>query len=137
MMKPASASPFKVIQAQVVLGALEVWLDVPARAAQFEATRFGRRTMQVSEVVGIGLGVTRRPIDHQPGFFRFVPVLAQTMLQVNLAPSQAGTLPSPVGRLPRTGLPWWRCKTGDDLCQGTGRRGVGGQGIAAALTFAY
>src|SRR5216684_344232 len=124
MMKPAPASPFKVIQAQVVLGALKVLFDVPTRAAQFQATRFGGRTMQVSEVVVIGLGVTRRPIDHQPSFFRFVSVLAQAMLQVDVAPSQAGALPSPVDRLPRTRPPLWGWEAGDDLRQGAGARGT-------------
>src|SRR5260370_12369100 len=109
MMKPAPASPFKVIQAQVVLGALEVLFDVPARAAQFQATRFARRTMQVCEVVVIGLGVTGRPIDHQPRSFRFVSVLAHAMLEIYLAPTPAPPLPSPVRPLPPTRPPLPPC----------------------------
>src|ERR1700719_4610991 len=101
-MKPAPASPFKVVQAQVILGALEVLFDVPAWAAQFEATRFGWRTMEMSEIEVVGLVGAGRPIDYQPHFFRRLSVLAQAMLQVNLTPSQAGVLRSPIGRLPRT-----------------------------------
>ena len=88
-MKPAPASPFKVVQAQVILGALEVLFDVPARAAQFQATRLGRRTMKVSEVVVIGAR-GHPPANRPPA--RLFPV--RLRLGAGDAPGRPRTKPS-------------------------------------------
>src|SRR5580658_9355300 len=91
--------------------------------------------MQVSEIEVIGAGRVRRPIDHQPRFFRRLSVLAQAMLQMDFAPGQAGLLLSPMGRLPRTRLPQRGWKAGDDLRQGARGGRIAGEGIAGALAL--
>src|SRR5208282_4809720 len=88
MMKASPRTAFEVIQSQVIFGALEVLFDVPAGAAQFQAAGFGRRSMEMGQVIVIGFGVPRRPVYHQPDFFQFAPRVAQVVLQENLAPSQ-------------------------------------------------
>ena len=65
VMETSPGTAFKVIQAQVVLGALKVLFDVPAGAAQFQAAAFGGRSMEMGQVIVIGFGVPCRPV-HQP-----------------------------------------------------------------------
>jgi len=88
MMEASPKAPFERIEPQVILGALVVLFDVPAGAAQFQAKSFGRRLVQVSQIVVIRFGIARRPVDHQPDLFQFAPGVAQFMLQEDRRPSQ-------------------------------------------------
>src|SRR5271154_3983079 len=122
MMKASPRTAFEMIQSQVILGALKVLFDVPAGAAQFQATGFGGWPVEVGQVIVVGFGITRRPIHHQPDFFQFAPRLAQVVLQKNLAPSQTRAPGLSARRHPRALLPFvFRDPTGQ-LRQGGGGR---------------
>lgn len=88
VMKASPRTALKVIQPQVILGALEVLFNAPAGAAQLQATGFGRAPMKMGQAVVIRFGIAGRPVDHQPSLFQFAPGLAQVMLQKDLAPSE-------------------------------------------------
>src|SRR5208337_743094 len=105
MMKASPRATFEMIQSQVILGALEVLFDMPAGAAQFQATGFGGRAVEMGQVIVVGLGVPRRPVHHQPDFFQFAPRVAQVVLQKNWAPSQTRAPGSPARRHPSALLP--------------------------------
>jgi hypothetical protein len=47
MMKAAPRTAFEMIQSQITLSALEVLFDVPARAAEFQATGFAGRPVKM------------------------------------------------------------------------------------------
>ena len=53
MMKTAPGTSLEVVQTQVILEALKVLLDMPARTAQFQAAGFRRGLVQVSQVIVI------------------------------------------------------------------------------------
>ncbi|OAM91562.1 hypothetical protein AW736_02680 [Termitidicoccus mucosus] len=54
MMKAGPRAAFKMVEPEIVFGALEVLLDMPATATEREAARFGGGTMQVGQIVMIG-----------------------------------------------------------------------------------
>ena len=56
MVKPGPGAAFKMVEPEIVFGALEVLFDMPATAAECQATRFGGRTMQVGQIVVIRFG---------------------------------------------------------------------------------
>src|ERR1700682_5145584 len=106
VMETSPGTAFKVIQAQVVLGALKVLLDMPTGTAQLQASRFGRRSVKMSQVIMIRLGVAGGPVHHQPNLFQFSPSMAQVMLQKDLVPSQAGPAGFSSRRHPRAVFPF-------------------------------
>src|SRR5271156_2903797 len=126
MMKASPRTAFEMIQSQVMLGALKVLFDVPAGAAQFQATGFGGRVVKMSQVVVIGLGVPRRPVHHPPDFSEFAPRVAQVVLQKDLAPSQTRAPGLPARRHPRALLPLVLRDSAGQLRQG------GGGGVSLA-----
>src|SRR5271157_1668583 len=105
MMKTSPRAALEVIQSQVVLGALEVLFDMPSGAAQFQATGFGRWTVEMGQIIVIGFGAPSRPVHHQPHSFQFALGVAQVVLQKNLAPSQTRAPGLPACRDPRALLP--------------------------------
>jgi len=76
VMKAGPGAAFKVVESEVVFGALEVLFDVPAATAERQAARFGGWAVQVSQIVMIRLGGIGRPVDHEPEFFEFASGLA-------------------------------------------------------------
>jgi hypothetical protein len=72
MMKASPRTTFEMIQPQIILGALIILFDVPAGAAQLQASGFGGRSVEMGQVVVTGFGVSRRPVYHPPDFFQFV-----------------------------------------------------------------
>lgn len=104
-MKSPPRAPLEMIQAQVILGALEVLFDVPAGAAQLQATGFGGWPMKMGQVIVIGFGITGRPVHHQPNPFQFAPGLAQGMLQEDLTPGESCPPGLPSGSHPGALLP--------------------------------
>src|SRR5205814_8185366 len=105
MMEASPRTTLEVIQAQVILGALEVLLDGPAGTAQLQASRFRRGPVKVSRVIMIRLGVTGRPVHHQPNPLQLAPGLAQVMLQKDFAPGQTRVPGFPCDRHPAASPP--------------------------------
>jgi len=125
MMKTAPRSTFKVVQAQVILGALKVLFNVPAGTTQLQAARATGRAMEVRQVIMVRFLVATRPVDHQPNLFQFSLTLAQAMLQVNFTPRQPGPTRLTVRRLPRAVFPLLGREAEHDLGQGlSGRNGL-------------
>src|SRR5271157_2023961 len=120
MMKPSPRAAFEMVQPQVILGALEVWFDVPAGTAQFQAAGFGGGTVEMGQGIVIGFRVPRRPIHHQPDFFQIASRVEQVVLQKDLAPSQTPAPGLPAGRHPRALLPLVLRDSARQLRQGGG-----------------
>src|SRR3990172_12284290 len=122
MMKAPPRAAFEVIQSQIIFGALKVLLNVPARAAQFQAAGLVGRLMKMRQVIMVGLRSTGGPVDDQPDPFQFSVRLAQPFLQKHLPPTQTGLAGFAIGRLPRTTFPFaWGDSLGQ-LGQGSARR---------------
>lgn len=78
-----------MIESQIILGSLEVLFDVPATAAEFQAQRLGRRTLQMRKVVVIRLRGLGRPVHDQQEFFGLATRMAQVVLQPHFTPGQS------------------------------------------------
>src|ERR1700752_3620034 len=78
----------------------------------------------MSQVVVIGIGVSLRPIDHQPESLQVSASLAQAVPQENLTPRNSGRLRLAAGRQPRAGFPRLSGKISANLGQRFGWRGV-------------
>src|SRR5438552_17386822 len=117
MMKAAPGSALEVVQAQVILGALKVLLNVPAGTTQPQAAGPAGRLMKMGQDIMIRLGFAGGPVHDQPNSFQVVVTFPQLMLQINLAPSQAGPTRLAVGGLPRARLPLLSRKGGGNLRQ--------------------
>src|SRR5207245_3164243 len=94
--------------------------NVPAGAAEFQATGFGKRSMEMRQVIVIGFGITRRPVHHQPNPLQIAPGMAQVMRQEDLAPSQTGAPGLPSGGYPGALLPLALRDSAGQLRQGFG-----------------
>ena len=53
-MKPGPRAALKMVEPEIVVGAWEGWFDMPATAAERQATRFGGRAMQVGAALAAG-----------------------------------------------------------------------------------
>jgi hypothetical protein len=84
VVKTAPGAAFVVIEAEIVLKALEELLDLPARAGQEQAARPGGRGLEVGEKKGVGGGFARGPVGHEPGPFQLTVGGAQTVTQEDL-----------------------------------------------------
>jgi len=49
MMKASPRTAFEMIQSQIILGALKILFDVPAGAAQLQASGFGGRSVEIGQ----------------------------------------------------------------------------------------
>src|SRR5579863_2291449 len=63
VMKPAPGAPFKMVQAQIVFGALEVLLDVPSGTAEAQTACFGGQRLKLSQIIMIRL-LSLWPVHH-------------------------------------------------------------------------
>jgi hypothetical protein len=71
MKKAGRDTGFKMIESEVIFGALKIPFDLPATTAEGQAACFGVWAMRVGEIAMVGLGGIGRPVDHQPEFFPF------------------------------------------------------------------
>jgi hypothetical protein len=123
VMEAAPGAALIMVQAQIIFGALEIVLDVPARAAQPQAAGFGGRAMEVRQITMVGFRGVRGPIDHQPALLQLALGFFEPAGQVHLLPRQAGALLFAVGRPPATGLPNLGGQGPGELEQAAGARG--------------
>lgn len=63
MMKLGPGAAFKMVEAEIMFGALQIVFDLPATATKRQQTRFIERSMQAGEGVMIGLGGVSRPVN--------------------------------------------------------------------------
>src|SRR3970282_167801 len=106
MMKTAPSPSFKVIQTQVVLGALEELFNLPAGTTQPQTASPAGRLMKVGQGVVIRFGLVGGPVHHEPRACQFLVPFSQLVLQIDLAPSQAGGAGLAVGRPPSARFPF-------------------------------
>jgi hypothetical protein len=105
MMKATPRPSFEMVQPQIVLGALQVLLNMPARATQSQAASFHRRPLEMGQVIMIRLGVAGSPVHHQPSSLQVAITLPQLVLQIHPTPSQPRVPRLLVRRPPRARLP--------------------------------
>lgn len=121
MVKTAPRSPFEMIQTQIIFGTFEVLLHLPAGTTQFQSASPAGRLMKMRQGIMVGFGFAGRPVYHQPRPFQFAAVLLQLMLQIFLAPSQAGVTRLAIRRAPRARSPLPGGKARGDLGQSASR----------------
>src|ERR1700739_1217497 len=68
MVKSAPTAAFEVVQPQVVFGPLKVLLNIPARATQAQTTGGRGRSIQMRQIIMVGLRFSLWPVRHQPHF---------------------------------------------------------------------
>ena len=90
VMESAPRSSLKVIEAEVILVALEVLFDLEALTAQAQQRDAFRRSIQPGGVNMVRFGLALRPVEDQPGFGNLTGVLSKIGDHPCADPSHSG-----------------------------------------------
>ena len=66
MMEAHPGAALEMIKTEIILGSLEILLDVPTAAAEGQAAGFGGRAVQVGQIIVIRRGGCQRPRRFDP-----------------------------------------------------------------------